>query len=213
MNTFSITKDNTNLHAHDIDYGLERTRLKVHVKDFKTITGKIYDMEFPIESFAPAPHYLLNLLAAISGAISLDINIDQIQEGLRNFKGVKGRSSRRSIGEKRIIEEVNPGINSEAIKYTLKMAENFKDPIIILGGDYGVTCEEIDEHKTASILENFTGKIILTGELGKSIKKELNKKMIPYIENRKDALAYALSTTKKYIILIYRSKYSKLKER
>ncbi|BAW31643.1 MAG TPA: coenzyme F430 synthase [Methanothermobacter sp.] len=213
VNTFSLTENDANLHPHDINYGLEKTNLKVHVKNLKTVTGKIYDMKFPIESFAPAPHYLLNLLAAIAGALTLDTNINLIKEGLRNFKGVKGRSSRRHIGEKIIIEEINPGINSEAIKYTLKMVENIKDPIIILGGDYGVTCEEIDENKTASILKNFTKEIILTGELGKNIRKKLGKKTIPYIKNREDALRHALSTTKKHIILIYRSEYSKLQER
>ena len=212
VNTFSITEEDANIHATNIDYGLEKTRLKVHAKGLKTITGKEYNIRFPVESFAPGPHYLLNLLAAISGALTLDISIKQIQEGLRNFKGVRGRSSRRNLDEKIIIEEINPGINAEAIKYTLKMAENFNTPIIILGGDYGITCEEIDENKTANILENSTGEIILTGELGKNIQKKLQKK-IPYIEKREDAMKYALSTAKKHIILIYRSEYSKVRER
>jgi len=212
VNTFSIKEDNASLYPTDIDYGLEKTSLLLHVNGLKTVTGKIYNTEFPVETFAPGPHYLLNVLAAVSGALTLDIDIKGIQMGLRNFKGVKGRSSWRHVGEKIIIEEINPGINSEAIKYTLKMVENFEDPFIILGGDYGVTCEEIDEDKITSILEGFKGKVILTGELGKNIQKKTKKK-IPYIKNREKALQYALSTKNKYIIFIYRSEYSKLQER
>lgn len=212
VNTFSITEKDANIHPTNIDYGLEKTRLKIHVNGLKTITGKEYNTRFSIESFAPGPHYLLNLLAAVSGALTLNISIKNIQKGLKNFKGIRGRSSRRHINEKIIIEEINPGINAEAIKYTLKMAQNFKTPIIILGGDYGITCEEIDEDKTASILEDFTEEIILTGELGKNIQEKLHKK-IPYIKEKEDALKYALSTAKKHIILIYRSEYSKLQER
>ncbi|MBC7100141.1 coenzyme F430 synthase [Methanothermobacter tenebrarum] len=212
VNTFSITENDANIYPKNINYGLEKTRLEVHVKGLKTITGKEYNTRFPIETFAPGPHYLLNLLAAVSGALTLDISIKQIQKGLRKFKGIKGRSSRRRFGEKIIIEEINPGINSEAIKYTLKMAQNLKAPIIILGGDYGIACEEIDEDKTANIIEDSTEKIILTGEMGKNIQKKLHRK-IPYIEKRENALKYALSTTNKHIILIYRSEYSKLQER
>lgn len=212
VNTFSITEKDANIHPTNIDYGLEKTRLKVHVNGLKTITGKEYNTRFSVESFAPGPHYLLNLLAAVSAALTLNISIKKIQKGLKNFKGIRGRSSRRHIDEKIIIEEINPGINAEAIKYTLKMAQNFNTPIIILGGDYGITCEEIDEDKTASILEDFAEEIILTGELGKNIQEKLHKK-IPYIKEKEDALKYALSTAKKHIILIYRSEYSKLQER
>ncbi|MGB4362977.1 MAG: coenzyme F430 synthase [Methanothermobacter tenebrarum] len=212
VNTFSIREKDANIYPTDIDYGLEKTRLKVHVNGLKTITDREYNTIFTVESFAPGPHYLLNLLAAVSAALTLNISIKRIREGLRNFKGVRGRSSRRHVDGKIIIEEINPGINSEAIKYTLKMAQNFNTPIIILGGDYGITCEEIDEDKTASILEDFTGKIILTGELGKNIQKKLQKKIL-YIKKREDALKYALSTARKHIILIYRSEYSKIQER
>ena len=92
------------------------------------------------------------------------------------------------------------------------MLNNPHDYSIVIGGDYGITCEEIDEKQVASLL---TGKddlnIILTGEVGKNINGKLNKKL-PFKENYKDAIKTAIDSNLN-VLLIYRSDYHRLSQR
>ena len=87
------------------------------------------------------------------------------------------------MGETTIIEEINPGINVSAIENAINMVINQEKSMVILGGQYGITCEEIDEFKTAKLLEKLFYNaensvnpekepvLILTHELGKGNKK------------------------------------------
>ena len=91
------------------------------------------------------------------------------------------------------------------------MIQNLKDYYISIGGDYGITCEEIDEEKLSDFLNTLNTDIILTGELGLSIEPRLTKKT-QYFKNYCDVYDLAISNDKN-LLFIYRSDYRKLSQR
>ena len=50
----------------------------------------------------------------------------------------------------------------------------YKDYLLIIGGDYGITCEEIDENSLSTYLNTLNHDIILTGDVGKSLSKKID---------------------------------------
>ena len=110
-----------------------------------------------------------------------------------------------------VIEEINPGINTDAIRQSVEMIGNLDDWYVAIGGDYGITCEEIDENKVCEYLESLECEIILTGEVGSSIADKL-KRQTTLIENISDIYDFALNNEKN-LLLIYRSDYRKLSQR
>lgn len=220
INNFSIEDKSSNLFIDNITYSLNETEFNVRYNNLKTVNGKIIKGEFKIKTFAPGKHHVLNALAGITTALSLNINEDTIKKGLKNFKGILGRSSQKTIKNSKIIEEINPGINTKAIESSINMINNLEDYYIIIGGKYGVTCEEIDEEKLSDFLNKLINNIlkknkkinlILTDELGKSIKTKLNHE-IKFIKNPEDAQNIAINENKN-ILFIYRSNYSQLSKR
>ena len=251
INTFSISDDSANVYAYDIDYRLNLSEIKIRYHDLK-VSGsedlneedlKVYGSEdlneedlkvsgsedlrngeIIIKTFAPGRHHVLNALTALTAALSLGIDEETIQKGLRNFKGIEGRTHVRREEGSIIIEEINPGINTKAIESSINMIKNMEEYYIIIGGRYGITCEEIDEDRLSHflygyLLENPDANLILTDELGLSIKKQLDemdaneKKLeLKYIENYEEAQNKAMMENKN-ILFIYRSNYSQISKR
>ncbi|MBU4534447.1 MAG: coenzyme F430 synthase [Euryarchaeota archaeon] len=214
INSYSLKNPDAKVNVLNVKYGLDKTFIEVDVKNLKTISGKTRNTRLHIETFAPAPHHVSNVLAALSAALSLDVDINDLLVGLSRFKGVKGRTSLKKEGDITIIEEVNPGINVKALEKTIKMAQSMENSIVILGGEYGITCEEIDELEAAKLLNSFKMHIplILTDQLGRGILKKMESPSI-FIENPQEALNYAIKNGARKIVFIYRSNYSNLKKR
>ena len=225
INSFSLNNENANVYCERIDYDIDRTNIKVIYHDLKTINGKLINGELDIDSFAPGHHHVLNILAATTTALELCIGHETIQNALSDFKGIDGRTNVRQIDDLRIIEEINPGINTKAIENSINMIKDIEDYCIIIGGKYGVTCEEIDEEKLSRFLyeylkENPDTNLILTDELGKSLKEKIElllkqekeKFEIMFIEDYKEAQDRAIENEKN-ILFIYRSNYSQVSKR
>ena len=83
--------------------------------------------------------------------------------------------------------------------------------IIAIGGDYGITCEEIDEDKVANFINNIDYDIILTGEVGKSILNRINRE-IRFIDDYNSIYDLAMENNMN-LLFIYRSDYKKLSKR
>ena len=164
-----------------------------------------------VKTFAPGSHHILNVLGVVATALSLDISKNRIIEGLKNYKGIPGRTNKKSIGNSTIIEEINPGINTKAIEASIKMLNKDSNYIISIGGDYGITCEEIDEDAVADLINNLDEEIILTGEVGKSILNKINGK-IKYIQDYNAVYDFAIKSNKN-LLFIYRSDYRILSKR
>ena len=224
INTFSIYDSSSNVFAQSIDYNLNQSKIKVRYHDLKVLGNEeLKNGEIIIKTFAPGRHHVLNALTALTIALTLGIDDEAIQKGLENFNGIEGRTHLTKVGDSIIIEEINPGINTKAIESSIGMIRNIEDYHIIIGGRYGITCEEIDEDKlsdflNAYMMENPDVNLILTDELGLSIKKKLDKlnnansKIIKYIENYEEAQNKAIIENKN-ILFIYRSNYSQISKR
>lgn len=237
INSYSIN-GKSNLKSFDIAYDLYKTIFHVKVTGLETVDGKNINNSFKIKTFAPAQHHLENTLSAIAASLSMGTNPDCITKGLENFIGLPGRTSFRNIsstaknssyrnmhnqssldhGESRsknqgvkLIEEINPGINVTTIKKSVAMIKDYENPALVLGGSYGVTCEEIDEE----ILLEFLGRIrddlliILVGELGKSLWDKTGRELI-YHSQIGQAINLAIKEGSNNILIIYRSNFADL---
>ena len=167
--------------------------------------------EYEIKTFALTDFYVLNILFAVGVGLSCGMSIDNVIERIGDIKSIDGRTSYKKVGDKIIIEEINPGLNTSSIKQSIdnikRLDEGFS---IILGGDYGITCEEIDEIKLVNYLKDLDNDIILTGQLGKNLKKRLKADNFSYIEHLDAAVGYCIEKRKTNIIeVIYRSEYAK----
>lgn len=212
INTFSINDNESNVIASNISYNIDGTAMEIIYKDVKTINGNLVSGRFEITSFAIGPHHVENILGVVTTALTLEIPEREIAEGLKNYKGIEGRTYIRNVGDLKIIEEINPGINTKAIEYSIDMLKNPEDYSIIIGGDYGITCEEIDESKVTHLLnEKKDLNIMLTGMVGNSINEKLDEKL-PFKENYKDAVESGIDSNLN-VLLIYRSDYHKLSQR
>ncbi|MCC7551023.1 MAG: coenzyme F430 synthase [Methanobacterium sp.] len=223
INTFSIKEkssgegsnsDEVNVGAFKINYGLHKTTFKVKVMDLETVDGNIVNTFFEVSTFAPAPYHLENVLSAICASLSMGTPAEILIKELANFKGLPGRTSIRNYKGTTIIEEINPGINVTAVKRAITMIKGYDKPVLVIGGSYGVTCEEIDEESLVEVLGGLNEDIpvILTGDLGRSIWDKLEKIPI-YCPEIGQALNLAGEKGAKNILLVYRSSFSDLSKR
>ena len=198
----------SNLYLKDYNIKLNKSTLKIETNDLKTITGKIINEKFTIETFAPSKYQIYNVLACVCVALSSNISPNQIKDRLSNYKGIKGRSSVKVKNNVNIIEEINPGLNVTAVKKAIFMGLNLDNPCIILGGEYGITCEEIDEKELAKTIDEILDtnpkmNLILTDKLGLGIKK-YSKQNFTYIKSPNDSIDFAINNQISNIIFIYR---------
>jgi UDP-N-acetylmuramyl pentapeptide synthase len=217
INSFSMNPEevNSNVVAKSIKYSLNSTLMEIEYNNLKTTHGNIIKGNITIETFAPGKHNVLNVLATLTACLSLNINHDCIIKGLKNFKGIDGRTSKKIIKNSLIFEEINPGLNVKAIKSSIDMVKNLNNFIIIIGGKYGVTCEEINEIELAKLLNKEINDneidLIFTDELGLNLKEKMKCK-IPYYEDYNEIINSCIENEKN-ILFIYRSKYSDLTKR
>ncbi|WP_407381270.1 coenzyme F430 synthase [Methanobrevibacter sp.] len=211
VNSFSLNEKTANIYAEDVNYSLDETIIEIRFSDVKTKDKKSINGDMTIKTFAPGPHHVSNVLGVVGAALSLNIDKDKIIEGLKNYKGIPGRTNKKIIGNSIIIEEINPGINTKAIEASINMVKNKSDYMISIGGDYGITCEEIDEDAVASLIDSLNEEIILTGEVGKSILNKITKK-VGFFEDYHSVYDLAIENNEN-LLFIYRSDYRKLTER
>jgi len=215
--TFSIgsgKNDNVNVKAHHIHYGLHKTSFQVEVTHLKMVDGRLLKNSFEVSTFAPAPYHLENTLSAITASLLLGTSIVSVVKGLKNFKGLHGRTSLLKMGELTIIEEINPGINVTAVKKAVNMIKGYEKPALIIGGSYGVTCEEIDEKPLSNFLDELDDDIILvlTGDMGRSLWEKMGKLPV-YQDKIEMAINHVKEAGSENVLLIYRSNFRELSRR
>ena len=211
INSFSFDDKSANLYVENVEYSLDVTKIDITFNDIKTKSDETISGEIKIKTFAPGKHHVLNVLGVVGTALSLNIDEDTIINGLKNYKGIPGRTNKKNMGNITVIEEINPGINTKAIEASINMIDNDRDYIISIGGDYGITCEEIDEDAVAGLINTLNKNIILTGEVGKSILNKINRK-VKFIEDYNEVYDFAIENNKN-LLFIYRSDYRKLSKR
>ena len=164
-----------------------------------------------LNCFAPGPHHLSNVLGVVLTCLSLEISPDKIIRGIENYKGIPGRTNRKTIGNSIIIEEINPGLNTQAIKESVNMISDLENYYISIGGDYGITCEEIDEEMLADLIDGVDDNIVLTGDVGKNIVENISRDVV-YVQDYGDVYDFVFENNMN-LLFIYRSDYRLLSKR
>lgn len=211
VNTFSLTDESANLYVKNVTYTLDETEIDICYNDVKTIEGNSLSGEISIKTFAPGSHHVSNVLGVVLASLSSEINEDNIISGLKNYRGIPGRTNKKTIENSTIIEEINPGINTDAIKKSIEMIDDLDEYYVVVGGDYGITCEEIDEDKVSKYLDTLECDIILTGDVGKAILEKMSKK-VQFMQDYNDCYDYAVNKNRN-LLFIYRSDYRKITQR
>ena len=211
INSFSLTDKTSNLFIKNVEYDLDQTSLEIAYENVKTVNNNMISGEIQLKTFAPGPHHASNVLGVVLACLSLEMNPEKIIKGIARYKGIPGRTNKKTIENSIIIEEINPGLNTQAIKESINMIDNHDDYYISIGGDYGITCEEIDEEKLSDFLNTLNMDLILTGDLGASISKKLNINYT-YMKNCTDVYNLAIGNNKN-LLFIYRSDYRKVSQR
>lgn len=210
-NTFSLDDASSNLFVKNVEYDLDETTIEMEYNDVKTVNDNLISGEIKLNCFAPGPHHVSNVLGVVLTCLSLETDPEKIIAGLGNYKGIPGRTNRKTVENSIIVEEINPGLNTQTIKESVNMIGDLNDYLVSIGGDYGITCEEIDEERLAEYLNGLECDLLLTGEVGLSISKRLTRKY-DYHENYLDAYDLAIKNNKN-LLFIYRSDYRKLSQR
>ena len=211
VNTFSLDDGSADLYAENVEYSLDETSIDITYRNVSTINGNTVNGEMTIRTFAPGSHHVMNVLGVVLTALACEISQDKIIRGLERYKGIPGRTNKRTTENSIIIEEINPGINTEAIRMSVEMIDDLNDYFVVVGGDYGITCEEIDEGKVSAFMDTLNCNMILTGDVGKSIRRKMTKEVM-FIENYSDCYSYVINKNKN-LLFIYRSDYRKVSQR
>ena len=125
-------------------------------------------------------HYVENSLFAIKICENF-CGIEDILDRIYSFK-IRGRMNVRSQ-DPVIVENINPGLDVRSIEYAIRDFKSvFNRGIVVIGGDFGCTCEEIDTERLGNILRRYSGyfEFVLVGPLGKELKRYIEGK---YLEN------------------------------
>ena len=211
VNTFSLSDRTANLYAENVDYTLDETTIFIRYNDVKTIDGSTLSGEMSVKTFAPGSHHVSNVLGVVLTCLSGEIRKEKIIKGLEKYRGIPGRTNKRIIENSIVIEEINPGINTEAIKKSIEMIDDLDSYLVAIGGDYGITCEEIDEDLLSDYLNTLECDMILTGDVGKALLERMPGKA-EYIRDYVDCYDYAINENRN-LLFIYRSDYRKLSQR
>lgn len=213
INSFSLKSKDANVYVEKIEYGISKTLIKLRYHNLKTINKQNINGVLELDTFAPGEYNVLNILAAVTTCLTLNINEKTIINGINNYNKIPGRTNKKIIGKSTIIEEINPGLNVKSIKKSIEMVEKLDNYSIIIGGKYGITCEEINEEELVEYLDKKNEKveIILTDDLGKSIHDKI-KQDIKYYKDYNKILKILIEKDKN-ILFIYRSNYSDIKKR
>ena len=211
VNTFSLSDKTANLYAENVAYTLDETTMFIRYNDVKTIDGNTLSGEMSVKTFAPGSHHVSNVLGVVLTCLSGEIRKEKIIKGLEKYRGIPGRTNKRIIENSIVIEEINPGINTKAIKKSIEMIDDLDSYLVAIGGDYGITCEEIDEDLLSDYLNTLECDMILTGDVGKALLERMPDKAI-FIRNYVDCYDYAINENRN-LLFIYRSDYRKISQR
>jgi len=195
----SVDNPCSDVYATRIDYGLRSTLVEFNYMGENCELSAFCLSDFDVE----------NLLLAVCVGRICGLGMDDILSNLEDMKTLSGRNSCRSVCGKLLVEDINPGHNTTSIRKSVENIGRYNLGVVcIIGGDYGITCEEIDEDRLEAYLETLDYNLILTGALGLNLKNRLAGRDVLYFEDLVCAVKYAVNNYDAGIIhVIYRSEY------
>jgi len=156
--------------------------------------GSIFELNDSVLGF----HFVENSVFAFE-LCSNFMDLDEIKRDLKDFQ-IKNRMEVEKNGKYVIVKNINPGLDLKAINYAIDdFLSIFKIGTVIIGGDLGCTCEEIDVTALYELLLKYDTKsvnFLLSGDLGQSLKEFID---FPIVERKNYEF-------KDNTLVIYRSK-------
>ena len=206
---YSDTKGNTttiSLDDEEADVYLEN--IEFNIKETK-FTMKHEQEKIKFSCFGLSDFYINNLLFAITVGLMIN-NSNEVISNLKDLKPITGRGSYKYKKDKLIIEDINPGLNTTSIKECILNLKRYSDNyILIIGGDYGITCEEIDETKLLGFIRTLNETIIFSGDVGYNLYEKLDKTKYKYIPSINEAFEHCLNENVEIIEILYRTEYNR----
>ncbi|MBA2845965.1 UDP-N-acetylmuramyl pentapeptide synthase [Methanococcus maripaludis] len=136
------------------------------------------DFEFNESVFGS--HFIENSVFAIE-LCSYFMSFGEIKNSLKSFE-IKNRMNVETKNNYAIVKNINPGLDLKAIDYAIFDFLNlFETGTIIVGGDLGCTCEEINIKKLADLIKKYDRdgvKFLLSGSVGKNLKEIINLEFV-----------------------------------
>lgn len=192
MNIYYFSKDNKEdfLYAKNIVSKGLKGSLCTFVKG---------DMEFDVEIPLPGAHMVYNALAAASAGFVFDLDIPQIQEGIREFELSKNRMDIRYLEKLTVINDVYNASPQSMLSMLeiLEMAEGRKTAVLgdmLELGEKGEALHyQVGEQLADMNIENCVFIGALAGDMYKGFKEQSEKnntqKHMYYFENKEDFIA------------------------
>lgn len=203
--TYGLSEE-AKIYAHDIVISDKGAKFKV------TYDYKIYDIKINI----PGKFSIYNALAAMGVCLVLGVNMQDIMKALRNIKSVKGRFESINLknGSKAIIDYAH---TPDALKNVLETVNEFKkgDSIVVFG--CGGNRDKSKRSIMGKIACDLADKVIITSdnpryEDPQSIILDIIEGNNDYeskftiIQDRKNAIEYAISISKKSDVILIAGK-------
>ncbi|WP_158005535.1 hypothetical protein [Methanosphaera sp. WGK6] len=200
ITTISLNDNKSDIYTNYINYDIKNTEINFHH----------CNNDITLTCFALTDFYVHNILFAIATGLILNIPLNEIILNLNKNKTLPGRGSCKFVENKIILEDINPGLNTTSIKKCISNIKKYSSNyILIIGGDYGITCEEINENKLLKYIKTLDEPcIIFTGCVGYNLYNNI-KKPCYYFEELEEAIAYSLKLDYDLVQIIYRSEYNK----
>ncbi|WP_423792872.1 coenzyme F430 synthase [Methanocaldococcus indicus] len=176
------------------EYKVAIEHSNLHVLDTKTkILNKyplrfLYDNNiFKFNNSVFGLHYVENSIFAYEICKNF-VDTETILKKIETFK-INNRMNIEKINNYYVVKNINPGLDVKAIDFAIRdFLEMFKDGDIYVGGDFNVTCEEIDIFKLTKILKKYNTKYYFIGDIGKELLKFIKGVYKNNIEIRNNTL-------------------------
>ncbi|MDO8728163.1 MAG: coenzyme F430 synthase [Candidatus Methanoperedens sp.] len=149
--------------------------------------------------------YKTAFVCASAVALAMDIEPDQIERSMQEFKGAQGRMRKIKLNGRTLIDNSNSGMDIKGAEKALEYAKTEEGRIVmVLGEEAKEVCEGLDPSGARRFIEKHLDEIyslVLVGERMKPlVSKNLNK--IYHAENLFIGIEFALQLTREKDIII-----------
>lgn len=149
--------------------------------------------------------YKTAFVCAVAVALAMDIEPDQIERSLQEFKGAEGRMRKIFLAGRRFIDNSNSGMDIKSAEKALDYAKSEEGRIVmVLGEEAKEVCEGLDPSGVERFIEKHLDEIyslVLVGERMKPLaSKNINK--IYHAGNLSEGIEFAQQLTREKDIII-----------
>ncbi|ABR55075.1 Mur ligase middle domain protein [Methanococcus vannielii SB] len=159
--------------------------LKIIENDIKIISKyplryTYNEQTYEFSDFVLGFHFIENANFAVEICREF-MEFNDIKSAVKTFQ-ISNRMEVLKTGNFVTVKNMNPGLDLKAIKYAIDdFLKVFETGILVIGGDFGCTCEEIDLIKLRELIMSYDAKklnVLLSGDIGYELKKYLDSTII-----------------------------------